>query len=335
MKAVIHERYGSPDDLRVEDVDLPTIGDGEVLVRVRAASVNPDVWHVLAGFPYVLRLMGAGLRRPNCPVPGTDAAGIVESVGKNVTRLKPGDEVFGETVRGHQWHNGGAYAEYVAVREEALAIKPPNVTFEQAASVATSGLIAHRALRDEGQVQSARTALINGAGGGVGSIAVQLAKAYDTEVTGVDCVSKLHMIRSLGADHVIDYAQEDFTRSGKRYDLVFDVPGNHSFWACRRALTPEGRYVLIGHDHFGTAGRRVFGSVPRALGLLALSPFVRQLSGMQGPRGLGDHLARLREFLEAGKLTPVIDRTFSLDEVPEAIRYLRSGQAQGRIVISV
>ncbi len=279
MRAVIQEAYGSVDTLRVSSIDRPAVGDGEVLVQVRAASVNPDVWHVLTGRPFILRLLGAGLRRPKQPVPGTDAAGIVESVGKNVTRFAPGDEVFGETVAEHEWQNGGSYAEYVAVREDALERKPPHVTFEQAASVATSGIIAHRALRDQGNLRTARTVLVNGAGGGVGSIAVQIAKAHGAEVTGVDCAAKLDSIRALGADHVIDYAHEDFTRSGRRYDLIFDVPGNHSFWACRRALTPEGRYVLIGHDHFGTAGHRILGSVPRFFGLLALSQFTSQLSG--------------------------------------------------------
>ncbi len=334
MRAVIQEAYGSIDALRVCNIERPSIGDDEVLLRVRAASVNPDVWHVLAGLPFVLRLMGVGLRRPKQPVPGTDAAGIVESVGKNVTRFAPGDEVFGETVGGHEWQNGGSYAEYAAVREDALELKPPNVAFEEAASVATSGIIAHRALRDQGNLQTASTVLVNGAGGGVGSIAVQLAKAHGTEVTGVDCAAKLDMIRSLGADHVIDYAHEDFTRSGRRYDLIFDVPGNHSFWACRRALTPEGKYVLIGHDHFGTAGRRILGSVPRFFGLLALSQFTSQLSGSDGWRGPNDHLIRLRELLEARKLTPVIERRYSLEEVAEAIRYLQSGQARGRIVVT-
>src|SRR5687768_8027311 len=257
MKAIVQQEYGSPDEvLELQDIDKPAVKDDEVLVRVHAASVHPDVWHVVRGVPYVLRIMGAGLIKPKNRVPGTDVAGHVESVGRNVKQFQPGSEVFGESVKGHQWHNGGAFAEYVSVPEDALALKPANVTFEQAAAVPTSGFIAIQGIRDQGHVQAGHRVLINGAGGGVGTFAVQLAKAFGADVTGVDSSGKLDMVRSIGADQVIDYMQEDFTQSGKRYDLILDVPGNHSFSALRRALTPKGTYVLIGHDRFGDSGRR-------------------------------------------------------------------------------
>lgn len=305
-------------------------------MRVHAASVHPDVWHVVSGRPYVLRLMGAGLLRPKNRIPGTDVAGHVESVGNKVTRFQPGDEVFGESVRGHQWQNGGAFAEYVSVRQDALALKPDNITFEQAAVVPTSGSIALQNLPNEGRLQPGQSVLINGAGGGVGAFAVQIAKAYRANVTGVDNTKKLDMVRSLGADRVIDYTQVNFTQSSDRYDLIFDVPGNHSFSDCRRALTPGGIYVLIGHDHFGDAGGRWLGSLSYFFKLVVLSPFVSQLPdlrfSMPSKKGL---MAVLKEFIEAGKLTPVIDRTYPLSDVSEAIRYLKEGHAQGKVVITV
>jgi NADPH:quinone reductase-like Zn-dependent oxidoreductase len=263
-------------------------------------------------------------------------AGHVESVGKDVTQFQPGDEVFGESVRGHQWHNGGAYAEYTSVPEDQLALKPANITFEQAAAVPTSGLIALQGLREYGQIQPGQKVLINGAAGGVGAIAVQLARAYGADVTGVDSAGKLDLVRSLGADQVIDYTQEDFTQSGKRYHLILDIPGNHSFSECRRALTPRGTYVLIGHDHFGKQGDRFLGGLPRGLKQIALSPFVSQLPDLSfSMPSKRDSMAVLKEFLEAGKITPVVDRTYPLSEVPEAIRYLEEGQARGKIVITV
>jgi NADPH:quinone reductase-like Zn-dependent oxidoreductase len=233
MKAIVQEKYGSPYDLALREVDRPLIGDDDVLVRVHAASVHPDVWHVVIGRPYVLRLMGAGFSKPKNPIPGTDMAGIVESVGKAVTRYRQGDGVFGETIAAtHQWTNGGAFAEYVSVREDWLALKPGNVTFEQAAAVPTSGFIALHNLRDASQVGPGRKVLINGAGGGVGALALQFAKAHGAHVTAVDSTNKLSMLRSLGADEVIDYTREDFTRRGNRYDLIFDVPGNRPFSVC-------------------------------------------------------------------------------------------------------
>jgi NADPH:quinone reductase-like Zn-dependent oxidoreductase len=334
MKAIVQDRYGSIDVLELKEIDKPTVNDDEVLVRVHAASVHPDVWHAVRGLPYVLRIMGSGVLKPNNPVPGTDMAGQVESVGNNVQHFQPGDEVFGETVTRNQWHNGGAFAEYVSVPEGALALKPANINFEQAAAVPTSALIALENLRD--RIQPGQKVLINGAGGGLGTFAVQLAKSYGADVTGVDSAGKLDMVRSIGADHVIDYTQEDFTKSGERYDLIVDIPGNHSLSDSRRALTPDGTYVLIGHDLFGASGGRWLGSgIPRFLKLLVLSPFVSQDMGLRAQTGSKDHLVVLKELLEAGKVTPVIDRTFPLSEVPEAIRYLATGDAQGKIVITV
>ncbi len=312
MKAIIQDKYGPPETvLHIREIDKPVVGDDDVLVRVRAASVHPDVWHVVTGRPYVLRMMGGGFFRPKNPVPGTDMAGLVEAVGKSVTRFRPGDEVFGETVKANQWTNGGAFAEYVAVHQDALALKPKGISFEQAAAVPTSGLIVLNNLQNERCIKPGQHVLINGAGGGAGSIAVQIAKANGANVTGVDSAKKLDMVRSLGADRVIDYAREDFTRLGERYDLIFDVASNLSLSDCKRALTPKGIYILIGHDHYGKAGRRVFGSLPRFFALEALSPFVSHLPKMTfSVPGRKDTMPVLKNLLESGKLTPVIDRCF-------------------------
>ncbi len=336
MKAIVQDKYGSPDDvLKLREINQPVVADDEVLVCVRAASVHPDVWHVVTGRPYVLRLMGAGVLKPKNPVPGTDVAGLVESVGKDVTRFRPGDEVFGETHTKLQWRNGGAFAEYVSAPQDALALKPNGITFEQAAAVPTSGFIALHNLQCAGQIQPGQSVLINGAGGGVGTIAVQLAKAFGARVTGIDRTEKMEMIRSLGADPVIDYTQEDFTRRGERYDLIFDVASNLSLSACKHALMPTGVYVLIGHDHFADAAGRIFGSLPRFLKLVALSPFVRQLPNLNfSMPNKKDVMTVLKQFLEAGKLTPVIDRTYPLNEVPEAMRYLQGGRSRGKIIIT-
>jgi NADPH:quinone reductase-like Zn-dependent oxidoreductase len=335
MKAIVQDRYGSVDVLRLAEVDKPVAGADEVLVRVRAASVHADVWHVVSGFPYVLRLMGAGLGKPKNPIPGTDMAGIVEAVGINVTQFKPGDEVFGESRRGMQWINGGAYAEYVTAPADILALKPANITFEQAASVPTSGMIALYNLQSVGLPELGQKVLVNGAGGGVGTIAVQLAKAYGADVTAVDSAEKLDMLQSLGADHGIDYTREDFTRGSERYDLIFDVASNLRFSDCKRVLTATGKYLVIGHDHYGTRGRRILGSLPQLLKLVALAPFTNHLPdasfSMPNQKEL---MAVLREFLAAGKITPVVDRTYSLREVPEALRYLMAGQVQGKVVVT-
>jgi NADPH:quinone reductase-like Zn-dependent oxidoreductase len=335
MKAIVQDRYGSPDVLELREIERPNIKDDEVLVRVHATSVHPDVWHALRGIPYILRIMGSGLRMPKNPVPGTDVAGLVESMGRNVTRFQPGDEVFGQSVGANLWGNGGTYAEYAAVPEARLERKPADLTFEQAAAVLTSGPIAVQGIRDEGRVQPGQTVLINGAGGGVGTVAVQLAKTYGADVTAVDAPGKLDMLRSIGADRVIDYMEEDFTGSGERYDLVLDIAGNHQWSELKRTLTPEGTYVLIGHDQYGGSGHRWFGSLGRFFKLMVISPFVSHLHPFRGTKDPGDRLVVLKELIEAGKITPVIDRTFTLSEVPVAIRYLESGQVRGKIVITV
>jgi NADPH:quinone reductase-like Zn-dependent oxidoreductase len=304
-------------------------------VRVCAASVHPDIWHMVTGRPYVLRLMGAGLRRPAVVVPGTDLAGRVEALGRGVENLKVGDEVLGECVRGHQWHNGGAYAEYASVPAHALVPKPPNLTFQQAAAVPTSGLIALANLRNLGGLAPGQSVLVNGAAGCVGSVAVQLAKAFGAQVTGVDHATKLDLVRALGADRVLDYTTEDFTAGSQRYDLILDIPGNHSFSRCRRVLTKGGIYVLVSHDHFGAFGHRWFGGVPRALGLTALSLLVPQLPSLRAAAAGLPRLSELADLLAAGRITPVIDRAFPLAQAAQAIQYLASGGARGRIVLEV
>lgn len=335
MKAIVQDRYGPPDVLQVREIDEPSVGDDQVLVRVRATSLHADVWHAMRGVPYVLRIMGSGLRKPKHLVPGTDLAGNVESVGRNVTRFQAGDEVFGPTLSANLWRNGSAYAEYAAVQEDRLQRKPANLTFEQAAAVLTSGPIAVQGIRDEGRVQPGQRVLINGAGGGVGTVAVQLAKAYGADVTAVDSTEKLDMLRSIGADKVADYTQEDFTRTGERYDLILDIAGTKPWSDVRRALTPEGTYVLIGHDQYGGSGHRWFGSLGRFFKLMVISPFVSHLHPFRGTKDPGDRLVVLKELIEAGKITPVIDRTFPLSNVPAAIRYLEEGRAQGKVVITM
>ena len=335
MKAIVQDTYGSPDVLVLREIDKPVAEDDEVLVRVRAASVHPDVWHVMTGLPYVLRMMGAGFLKPKNPIPGTDIAGIVDSVGRNATRFRPGDPIFGETIPKQQWINGGAYAEYVSVPEDLLALKPEGVTFEQAASVPSSGLIALHNLRDKTRLGPGRRVLINGGGGGVGSLALQIIKASGAHVTAVDSTGKLSLLRSLGADEVIDYTTDDFTRRGDRYDLIFDVPGDRPFSVVRRALKPDGKYTPIGHDHFGAAGRRVFGLIPHFFKLMFLSRFIRQLRGPGTP--LPDKkevVETLRELLEAGKITPIIDSTYDLSDVREAFRRMIEDETHGKVILT-
>jgi NADPH:quinone reductase-like Zn-dependent oxidoreductase len=335
MKAIVQDRYGSSDVLELREIDRPMAREHEVLVRVHAASVHADVWHAMRGVPYVLRLMGSGLRAPKHRVPGTDLAGVVDSVGTSVTRFRPGDEVFGQSLLANLWRNGGALAEYAAVPEAMLELKPARLTFEQAAAVPTSGSLAVQHVRDEGRVRPGQTVLINGAGGAVGSFAVQLAKAWGADVTGVDAAGKLEMLRSIGADRVLDYAKEDFTRREERYDFILDIAGNRPWSECRRALTRDGTYVLSGFDQYGRSGHRWFGSLGRFAKLIVIAPFVRHLHPFRGTKDPGDRLVVLKELIEAGTLTPVIDRTFPLGEVPEAIRYLESGQATGKVVIAL
>ncbi|MDA8015967.1 MAG: NAD(P)-dependent alcohol dehydrogenase [Thermoanaerobaculia bacterium] len=336
MRAVVQTRYGTPEAvLQVGELAKPRISDEEVLVQVRAASVHPDVWHVVAGRPWMLRWMGAGIRRPRNPVPGSDVAGVVVEVGSKAGRFAVGDEVFGETILGTQWNNGGAFAEYVSAPEESLAELPRGVSFEQAASVPTSGFIVWLNLPEREWFGTQRDVLVNGAGGGVGTIALQISKSLGAHVTAVDHTEKLDLLRNLGADRVIDYTREDFTRGDARYDLVFDVPGNHSYSTCRQALKPGGRYVLIGHESFGTEGRRIFGLITSFLLLMVRSRFDPQLgSGRTTVPSRRETMDLLRDLLAEGKLTPVVDRTFSLEEVPEALRYLASGQARGKILVT-
>jgi len=335
MRAVVQDRYGAVDEvLHLRDVPIPEVADDEVLVQVRAASVHPDIWHAVTGRPYVLRLMGSGVRRPRYLIPGTDMAGRVESAGRRVTRFRVGDEVFGESHRGFLWRNGGTFAEFVAVPEEILETKPPGVTFEQAATLPTAGIIAVHNLRYGERLGAGMEVLINGAGGGVGSIAVQLAKAAGAWVTGVDAPQKLELLRSLGADHVVDYTREDFTRSGRRYHLILDVASNLTLPARRRAIAPGGTYVLIGHDHFGAARGRLLGTLPQAFGQMALSPLVTHLPrpDLSNPRK-PEAMAILSAALAAGHLTATIDRAYPLNDAGAALSRLASGDAVGRIVL--
>ncbi len=322
MQAVVYDRYGSADVLRLVELDKPVPEDDEVLVRVRAASINPYDWHFMAGVPYLMRLQ-FGLRKPKRGRPGVDLAGEVEAVGENVTEFRPGDEIFG-------WWDG-AFAEYVAVSQDQLALKPRESTFEQAAAVPLAGLTALQLLRDTGQIQRGQKVLINGASGGVGTCAVQVAKSFGAEVTGVCSTRNVDMVRSIGADHVIDYTSEDFTRGDRRYDLILDNVGNRSLTACRRALDSKGIYIAS----FGRRHRRWLGPLPYLFRMRALSLFVSQKMVSRTAKPNKEELLRLKELLETGKLSPVIDRRYGLDEVPEAMRYLEEGHAQGKIVISV
>ncbi|MBM3958623.1 MAG: NAD(P)-dependent alcohol dehydrogenase [SAR202 cluster bacterium] len=335
MKAVVQSRYGPPGEvLQVREIEKPTIREDEVLVRVRAASVHADVWHVVTGQPYVLRIMGAGIFSPGRRVPGTDLAGTVEAVGVKVSRVKPGDAVFGESQRGMQWKNGGTFAEYAAAPESALALKPAGVTFEQAAAAATAGYVALTNLRGKAAVRAGQDVLINGAAGGVGAIAVQFASAQGAKVTGVDRTEKLELMRALGADRVIDHTKEDFTAGDERYDLIFDVASTLSLSRCKRVLRPEGVYVFIGHDHYGRAGRRVLGSIPRAFGLMFRAPFDRHIAMAIATPKKQEVMAELAELLATGKLRPVVARTFPLESVGEAIRDLQEGRVPGRIILT-
>jgi NADPH:quinone reductase-like Zn-dependent oxidoreductase len=318
MKAIIYSNYGSPDVLRYVEIENPTAGDAEVLIKVRAASVNPLDWRLMRGRPCILRIL-IGLRKPNTR-PGHDVAGEVEAVGRNVTQFKPGDQVFGTCV--------GAFAEYACASESKLAIKPTSVSFEQAASVPVAGLTALQGLRDRGQIQPGHKVLINGTAGGVGTFAVQIAKWFGADVTGVCSTRNAGMVRSIGADRVIDYTQEDFTKGTQRYDLILDNVGNHSLSACRRVLNPKGRLVIAG-------GKEIGAILVRALQARVLSWFVSQDFGFFGARITKEDLMTLGEFMRAGKVTPVIDRRYRWSEVPQAMRYLEEGHARGKVVITM
>jgi NADPH:quinone reductase-like Zn-dependent oxidoreductase len=321
MKAIVQDQYGSPNVLRIKDVDMPVVSDGEVLVRLHAAAVNIGDWHLLRGVPYVMRMV-VGLRKPKREIPGTDVAGRVEAVGRAVKQLRPGDEVFG-------WCEG-AFAEYACAPENNFLPKPANVTFEQAAAVGDSAFTALDAVRDQGKIQPGHEVLINGASGGVGTFAVQIAKSFGARVTGVCSTRNIDLVRSIGADHVIDYTREDFAQSGQRYDVMLDAVGSRSLSDCRRALTPSGTYVLVGVSDLG----RWFG-LARQLKVLSLSPFVRQKMRVFLVKHNRDDLIALKELVEAGKLAPVIDRRYPLSEVPMALQHQGEGHARGKIVIAM
>ncbi len=320
-KAIVQDRYGSPEVLELKDVDKPVAKENEVLVRVRAAAVNIGNWHLLRGIPYAMR-PAVGLFKPKHEIPGLDLAGQVEAVGASVKQFQPGDEVFG-------WCNG-AFAEYACVEEDNLLAKPSNLTLEQSAAVGDSAFTALNAVRDQGKVQPGQKVMINGASGGVGTFAVQIAKSFGADVTAVCSTSNAEMVRSIGADQVIDYTQEDFTQDPQRYDVMLDLVGNRSLSDCRRALTPQGTYVLVGVSDMG----RWLG-LARQIKLLSSSPFVRQRMRIFLTRHTRDDLVVLKELVEAGKVTPVIDRRYQLSEVPEALRYQGEGHSQGKIVIAV
>ena len=328
MKAMVSMKYGPPDDvLELTEVERPTPKDYEVLLKVHAASVNPADWHLLRGDPYIARLQ-LGLRNPKERVLGCDVAGQVEAVGKHVTMLQPGDEVFGSPLM----HGFGAFAEFVCVSEDLLAPKPVTLSFEQAAAVPLAASTALQGLRDHGEIEPGHKVLIIGASGGVGTFAVQIAKSFGAEVSGVCSTSNVEMVRSLGADHVIDYTQEDFAQSGqKKYDLIFQLAGTRSPSELRRALTSKGTLVQISGDSDG----RWIGPVDRIIKAVVLSPFVSQKMASFTVKPNKEDLQFLKQLIEAGELMPVIDRTYSLSETPEAIRYLESGHARGKVVITV
>ncbi|HWC10413.1 MAG TPA: NAD(P)-dependent alcohol dehydrogenase [Acidimicrobiales bacterium] len=323
MKAVVQDAYGSADVLELRDIDRPPIGDDGVLVRVHAAGVDRGVWHLMTGLPYLLRIAGYGLRTPKNRVRGREVAGHVEAIGKDVTRFRPGDEVMGICE--------GSFAEYACAREDKLAPKPANLTSEQAAAVPISAPTALQALRDQGHVQPGQKVLVIGASGGVGTFAVQLAKAFGAEVTGVCSTAKVDLVRSIGADQVIDYTRDDFADGGQLYDLILDIGGNRSLSHLRRALTRQGTLVIVG----GEGGGRWIGGTDRQLRALAISPFVRHRLRVFIAREHYEELLFLTELVEAGKVTPVIDRTYPLSEVPEAIRHLEEGRTRGKVVITV
>jgi NADPH:quinone reductase-like Zn-dependent oxidoreductase len=319
MRAVVYRAYGSPEVLELDDIDMPTVGDSDVLIRVHAAAVNPGDFFSLLGRPYLVRL-ATGLVAPRRPVLGRVFAGTVEGVGRNVSRFQRGDEVYGEIP-------GGTYAEYVSAAEKVLGRKPRNTTFEQAAAVPLSGVTALQGLRDKGQVHAGSRVLINGASGGVGTFAVQIARALGAEVTAVCSTRNIEMARSLGADHVIDYTREDFTVGGPGYDVVFDLIGNHSLAELRRTLTPTGTLVLSNGPPSPT--------IRRILKALVISPFLpqRMTALLQTPSQ--EDLEHLTKLIEAGSVTPIVDRTYPLNEAPAALRYQGGGHARGRTIITL
>ena len=327
MKAIVYCDYGSSDVLKLVDIAKPVPNDDQVLVKVRAASVNPYDWHFMRGKPYIMRMMIGGLRKPKDTRLGVDFAGIVEAVGKNVMQFKPGDEVFGG--------RSGAFAEYVCVRADrgGIALKPANITFEQAGAVQIAGLTALQAVRDKGKVQPGQKVLINGASGGVGTFAVQIAKVFGAHVTGVCSTRNVDMVKSLGADQVIDYTKEDFAKGSERYDVILDNVPNHSLSEYRGVLTPNGKYVMIGGG--GPHDSPWIGPFGRVINARLMSPFISQEMGMMMAEVKKDDLNILADLMQSGKVTTVIDRRYKLSEVPEAIRYLEQGHARGKVVITL
>ncbi len=325
MKAIVQDEYGpAPEDvLRLDEVEQPTAGDHEILVRVHAASVDRGTWHLMAGLPYVVRVVGFGLRRPKAPNPGRSLAGTVESVGENVTELEPGDDVYGSCE--------GSFAEHAVVPTGQLARKPANLSFEQAATVPISAVAALQAVRDDAEVQAGQKVLIIGASGGVGTFAVQIATAFGAAVTGVSSTDNLDLVRALGADRVVDYTREDFADGVHRYDAVLDTGGHSPLTRLRRALTPRGTLVIVGSE----TGGRWLGGFDRAVRARLLSPFVRQKLDMLVSSENAKDLAALRELIESGKVMPAIDRTYPLAETAAAIRHLQDGRARGKVVVSV
>ena len=325
MKAIVQDRYGGPDVLEFSDIDRPVPKDNEVLVQVQAAGLHRGDWHVMTGLPYLIRLVvpDLGLRKPKIPVRGMDLAGRVEAIGPNVTRFQPGDEVFG-------WADG-AFAEYAAAPQDQLAPKPANLSFEQAAAVPTSGFAALQGLRDSGEVQPGQQVLIIGAAGAVGLFAVQLAKTFGAQVTGVASTTQLELVRSVGADEVIDYTRDDVTDGTRRWDLILDTAGHRSLSQLRRALTPKGTLVIVGSEGRG----RWLGGFDRSLRAPLLARLVGQRLRMLASKPGQQDLQTLQELLEAGKLTPVIDRTYPLGDVPEAMRQMVEGHTRGKLVITV
>ena len=323
MRAVVQRSYGAADVLGLEEIDVPTPESDEVLLRVHAAGIDRGTWHMLTGRPYLMRIIGFGFRRPKNQVPGLDVAGTVVEVGSAVTQFAVGDEVFGIS--------RGSFAEYAVAKESKLAPKPVNLTFEQAAVVPVSGITALQALRDAGNIQPGQQVLIIGASGGVGSYAVQLATVFGATVTGVASTGKLDLVRSLGADHVLDYTRDDFADGTSRYDLIIDIGGNASIPRLRRALARRGTLVIVG----GENGGRVTGGFGRSLRAAALSPFLRQRLAMLASKERGSDLPPLTELIEANRITPALDRSCSLDQVADALRQLEAGTVRGKLAVTV
>lgn len=323
MKAIVQDVYGNSDVLELRDIPRPVPGDGEVLIRIRAAGVDQGVWHLMTGMPYLVRLFGFGLKKPKAPVRGREVAGVVEASGAGVTRFQPGDEVFGTC--------DGSFAEYVCAQEGKLARKPANLTFEEVAAAPISAVTALQAVRDAGQVTAGQNVLVIGAGGGVGSFAVQVAKAFGAAVTAVCSAAKVELVRSLGADHVIDYTRDDFAHAGVLYDVILDTAGNRPISVLRRALAPRGTLVIVG----GEAGGKLTGGFERSLGAPLVSLFSGQkFKGLVSTENYRD-LEALTSLIEAGSVKPAVDKVYPLAEAPAAIDYLHSGRVRGKVVVRI